>query len=466
MKKTLSLFIMLMSFYAVQAQELIAYGYNNVPDSLMNVSVYKKVTLSDSELPIKMSKTKVNFNKEYKVATKGENISKKLQDAIDKYSAKGGAQILISKGDYLLSNVELKSNIHLLFDKDVILRPYSEDISSVTMFSVGKGSGTKPTVENISIQGVGGRVDVILPDNMQGFDSKFIFISSTLVKDFYYTNFNIYDHKTVISSLNFGPAERNAENYIGSTNGVVKDITVIDAHYGYGLVQMQAGRNVRFYNLHGIGGITLRLETGSGPMNKAQFGGVFDIEAENISVANGHGGVACWPHGMKNGVCHIKNVTALSSGGAFEIGEQPEGSADFKSSGHAGTFGAGTSVKNVTAKFGFNAQLKTKDLLHTPREYWDMIGKPGTRAIIEPAPAHTCVSITTNVPIEYDESTFKAIGFKYGDPIRIGGIITKEERTAGTKEVFSYIMKKYNLKTLNSKAPEFSEKNSKKQKNN
>lgn len=464
MKKTFILIISLLSFFAAQAQELIAYGYKNVPDSLMNVSVYKKVTITEKELPIKMSKTKVSFNKEYKVATKGENITKKLQAAIDKYYEKGGAQIHISKGDYLLENIDMKSNIHLMFEKGSILRPYSKDVANVSMFSVGRDKGTKPAVENISIQGVGGRVDVILPDNMKGFDTKFIFISSILVKDFYYANFNIYDHKTVISSLNFGAAQRNSENFIGPTNGVVMDITVIDAHYGYGLVQMQAGRNVRFYNLHGIGGITLRLETGAGEMNKAQFGGVFDIEADNISVANGHGGVCLWPHGMKNGVCHIKNVTALSSGAAFEIGEQPEGSADFKSSGHAGTFGAGTSIKNVTAKFGFNAQIKTKDLQHMPREYWDMIGKPGLRAIIEPAPAHTCVSIITKVPIEYDESTFKAIGFKYGDPIRIGGVMTKEERSAGTKEVFSFIMKKYNLKTLSSKAPEFSDKNVKKTK--
>ncbi|MFI3319070.1 MAG: hypothetical protein SNH88_07790 [Rikenellaceae bacterium] len=223
-----------------------------------------------------------------------------------------------------------------------------------------------------------------------------------------------------MSSLTFGAAEVNAENYIGSTNGVVMDMSAINAKYGYGLVQIQAGRNIRFYNLHGIGGLTLRLETGLESMNRAQFGGVWDIIGENISVVNGQSAVMCVPHGMKNGVCHFDGITAISSGLGFGLGESDANEDPNKghNAGYAGSFGAGTSVKNVTAVFGTNAQIKLKSLGSVPWELRDEVGEPYD-GVINNAPSLGCVRIATRVPIVYDIDTFHAIGFEYGEPISI-----------------------------------------------
>ena len=418
-----------------------------VPDELMQVSVYPEVTVQPSDLPVKMDGPEIDFVAQCQVPTDGQIITPLLQKAIDELAAKGGGKIRIAKGDYQIGNVQLRSNIHLLFEGGTIIRPWSESPAQVSMFSVGSEKGSSGIVRNVSIQGVNGRAIVLLPEEMRSFDTKFSFIRSRYVRDFYYANFIIYDHKTVISSLAFGAADRNSEGFIGPTHGLVMNLTVVDAHYGYGLVQAQAGRDIRFYNLHGIGGITLRLETGAGNMNESQFGGVFDIEGRNISVANGHGGVMCGAHGMSNGVAHIQDVTAFSSGAGFSIGDGLYKSKAGKV--YHGSFAKGTSIRNVTATFGLNAQIKTKELWQIPEEYLEQLGKPGKRAIIEPAPSHTCVRISASFPVDYDASTFVAKGFKYGNPVRItkGKIVDEEKQNRFT----AYLLKKYNLKTLNSK---------------
>ncbi len=391
-----------------------------IPKELMHVSRYPEIKLTEDELPITMKGLPdVDFVKEFDVPTDGQNISAKLQAAIDKYAKKGGAKIHISKGDYQIGGVALASNIHLLFDKDATIRPYVRTLKSSGIFSVGNGGAI---IENVSIQGVGGRVDVLLPEELAGFTSRFHFITSRMVRGFYYANFDIYGHKTVMPTVSFNVAKPNPEMFVGPTNGVMMNMTLIDGHFGYGLVQAQAGQDLRFYNLHGIGGITLRLETGSGTMNEAQFGGVHNIEGKNISVANGHSAVMCGPHGMKNGVVHMQYITALSSGSAFSIDETQEGSGDKKSGGHTGSFADGSSVYDVTAIYGTNAQIKTKQLYAIPWELRDEIDDKSLAGIYNKAPAHTCVRIGGNIKIDYDLATFHAIGFpeefEYCKPIR------------------------------------------------
>ncbi len=403
--------------------ELTQIDRPDIAPELMHVSKYPEVKVAKSDLPINMDGlVDVRFNKEYKIVAKGENISAKLQSAIDKYAEKGGAKIHIDKGDYFIQGVKLRSNIHLLIDGGTILRPYTDNPKGAGCFADGMDRGGAPTVENVSIQGVGGRVDVLLAEELHDLYTKFVFINSRLVKGFYYANFNIYDHSTQSPSLGFGGAEPNPENFIGPTDGVVMNFTAIDAHFGYGLVQASSGRYIRFYNMHGIGGLTLRLETGSGNINETQFGGVFDITGENISVVNGHGAVMCLPHGMKNGVVHFDGITAVASGEAFMISETEEGSRDLKSVGNAGSFSDGSSVNNVTAIYGTKAQIKMKHLYAIPWELRDQVQGRSYTGIFNEAPSHTCVRIAGSIKIDYDPSTFHAIGFpeqyEYCRPIR------------------------------------------------
>ncbi len=440
MKKLLCFAIALICGAHFAKADHLTYGdAREVADSLMNVSVYPTIPTDTVTMPITIGKKSVNFVKKYRVSTKGENVSEKLQRAIDELSESGGGKLIIDKGDYLMGNIHLKSNVHLMIDHRVIIRPYSESAKQCILFHVGSRPSTSPTVRNISIQGVGGRFKVILPKEMRYFDTKFVCISSSSVVGFYYANFDIYDNFTVMPALGFGGTRYNPENFIGPTNGLVMNITIVDAHYGYGLVQTQAARNVRFYNLHGIGGITLRLETGAAGMNKTQFGGVFDIVGENISVANGHAAAVCGPHGMQNGVCHFRDITALSSGTAFGISGEALG-RDGKGSG--GSFADGTSVYNVTAIFGKHAQIKMKELYRIPEEYIDELSRPDmNKGIIWEAPAHTCVSIQAKAKIDYDINTFHSIGFKYGDPIVISD--KKEGDAAKQSRMTKYLENKY-----------------------
>ncbi|MFI3306701.1 MAG: hypothetical protein R3Y68_09365 [Rikenellaceae bacterium] len=399
-------------------------------DPLMDVSLYDRVIITERDLPVKIDGESIDLD-----VKSGEDISEKLQSTIDKYSAAAGAIINIPAGEYTLGGIIMRSNCHLLFDKDVVINvAYDGKSRSASVFNVGnpKGGSDKPLVRNISIVGVGGRFKVIVPKALNGFDNKkFVFISSVCVENFYYANFDIYSNKTTGPTLSFGTARKNDNEFYGPTRGLVMNSTLVGGHYGYGLVQTQAGTDIRFYNLHGIGGITLRLETGDTRANEEQFGGVRDIVGENISIANGHGGVMCGPHGLKNGVCHFRDITSISSATAFSVDESKVINKDKKSSGHRGSFSAGTSVYNVTSIFGYNAQIKTKEFRFLPMEFLEMDrsgervcfneGVLGRGAVLEDAPAHTCVRIATSVPIEYDIDTFHAIGYEFdkGEQIRI-----------------------------------------------
>ena len=70
--------------------------------------------------------------------------------------------------------------------------------------SVGKErKGTKLTVRNVSIQGVGWRATVLLSKEIQGFDSKFMFIASSLVQDLLLPIFTIATPAVEVSTVVF-----------------------------------------------------------------------------------------------------------------------------------------------------------------------------------------------------------------------------------------------------------------------
>lgn len=104
----------------------------------------------------------------------------------------------------------------------------------------------------------------------------------------------------------------NERNYRFPTNGIIENSSVVNCHYGYGLIQNQSSKNVLFRDLFGDGGATLRLETGATRMNELQlFEGraIDNIFARNIYCQDGKAALMIAPHLMRdNGYINVEET--------------------------------------------------------------------------------------------------------------------------------------------------------------
>ena len=290
------------------------------------------------------------------------NESAKLQSAIDDVSKAGGGVVRIPKGEYFFADVDVKSNVHLEIDKDVVIQPWLEGTKKkVVVFSMGKESAL---AENSSIEGVGGRFTVNLSKHEPGI----IVFSFGNVRNFKVANVNIHDCLTKFSSFQFVPAGGTVAQPVRPRFGTIKNASVTGADYGYGLVQVQSAESVLIQNLDGQGGVTLRLETGAKEMNDSQIGGVNRIVGKNISCTDGSAAVMISPHSMHNGVFEIDGVKSVSCGFGVRIGGSFVSKKYTTKGLEGGSFAPGCVVKNVDATFGMNAQLKPKHYQYMPAE--------------------------------------------------------------------------------------------------
>lgn len=232
---------------------------------------------------------------------------------------------------------------------------------SVGIFNCGSDT---LAIENISIKGIGGKFTVKLPEYEPGIRV----FSMSNVRNFLISNCHVEDQRTKFSSVQFGASGLKRGQRAIPTSGTVQNISVVNAHYGYGVVQTQAAHNVLFENLSGVGGATLRLETGYKLMNDVQYGGLKNIVGRNIGCEDGNAAVMISPHAMTNGVVTIDGVTTKGCGFGVRI-DSGFVSKKYKAEGlKPGTFAEGSSVKNVTATFGMNAQIKPKHFKYMPLE--------------------------------------------------------------------------------------------------
>ena len=100
--------------------------------------------------------------------------------------------------------------------------------------------------------------------------------------------------------------------------GQVTNITAMGGTPGYGLIQLQSARHVHFSNLDGMGGYTLRLETGGNSGGDPSVM-VTNITADNITCRNGRGAFAAWPHSQKNGDFHVRGLYSYGCAEAFSL---------------------------------------------------------------------------------------------------------------------------------------------------
>ena len=349
--------------------------------------------------------------------------SEKLQTAIDDVSKKGGGKLIIPKGNYSLSDIKIKSNVHLIINNEVVFRPsIRPDDKNYAMFTFGRESIVVKNVSLTCSSAAKFTVDLTNANN-----ANVTVFSFNNVNNFLIADFRVLDKLTKFSSVAMGITKFN-DKYFRPRNGVIKNGNTFNSDYGYGLVQIQAAKNVLYKDLKGTGGVTLRLETGWSFMNDLQQGGVEDMFGENISCTNGNAAVMVSPHAMHNGKVYINGVTANSCGFAVRIG------AGFISSKYTnpdltdGTFSKVT-INNVKATYGNSkAQLKPKHYMFMPCSLRELIDENpiSTGGDSYWGPSISVVKNTAQYGVTINEDKVTGTGFKDGFIIVTGDDAVKQ----------------------------------------
>ncbi|EWH09207.1 hypothetical protein DS2_13639 [Catenovulum agarivorans DS-2] len=109
--------------------------------------------------------------------------------------------------------------------------------------------------------------------------------------------------------------------------GTVKNIKSINAHTGYGTVQVYGGDWIEIDNIESFNGIGVRVEAGNGTnRDNSNRAGPYltsanKIKISNVKVVNGFTGVWLKTHAKVMKDIHVHNVEAIDSGTALLIGK-------------------------------------------------------------------------------------------------------------------------------------------------
>ena len=292
--------------------------------------------------------------------------SETLQKAINTISKKGGGQLIVPKGNYTFSDIEMQSNVHIVFDSEVVIRPSKrENKKNFQIFSFGRKSDV---VKNVSLTCSNPNKKYTIDLTHTNNYNVAVFVLRN-IDNFLFSGVLIKDVQTRFSSFTLGITPYQGD-YFYPRNGIIENATTTNADYGYGLIQSQAAKNVHFRNLGGQGGITLRLETGEKKMNNLQIGGNHDILANNIACNDGNAAVMISPHAMQNGIVTIDGVTAINCGFGVRVGGAFISKKQKQDIGlKLGTYDPRSSVKNIIATFGRSSQVKPKHMMYIPLIY-------------------------------------------------------------------------------------------------
>ncbi|MDO7136013.1 T9SS type A sorting domain-containing protein [Algibacter lectus] len=292
-------------------------------------------------------------------------------DAINALSASGGT-ITVQAGTYKILEVPLKSNVHIEVNSGVTIMPYNP-IQGVNnaIFNADNNTG----VTNFSIIGTGGKFNF----DLTGLAStlRVRVINFKYCSNFKIANFHITDSYTEFSSLAFGTNYTTSNSVINSVrgvpqNGIIENGSMVNGHYGYGLVQTQAGKNILFRDLSCVGGVALRLETGFNLIQYTPEALFEDLKLDNIygrnlECTNGQSALQLSPHTLDQGFFDMRNITATSCEGGV-VWSAGFATDDQEADGLTpGSFNSASIVRNVTANFGQDAQLHpSKRLRYIP----------------------------------------------------------------------------------------------------
>jgi hypothetical protein len=220
-----------------------------------------------------------------------------VQKAIDDIAAAGGGRLIMPQGTYRFAEVYLKSNVHLLIEKDTVIRPHwpAGEKTHVFQLDAQRPAMRKEAlrrereyIENVSIRGLDGRFTVDYSDRERKPGEGIRAVSFRMVKNFFISDLDVQDNYTVYCGMTMSPTRSKTKDVSAwevsrATDGTIRNCRIFNASPGYGLVQLHGAQSIHFEDVYAKGGVTLRLETGAVGEHTA----VFDITGKNIVNENG-----------------------------------------------------------------------------------------------------------------------------------------------------------------------------------
>ncbi|NJB81319.1 glycoside hydrolase family protein [Wenyingzhuangia aestuarii] len=331
--------------------------------------------------------------------------SNTLNTEIENLSQSGGGVLRVQKGTYYIRNVRLRSNIHLKFDSDVILKPYITDAekaakTNIMMIDVGNTF----FVENVAITNTD--VDNIDKNTwytveIDGVDSSHgvRYIDASNVSNFKISGIRLTDVYSKFSKLVLNLPDNNNREEIPH-KGVVKDVYMDNLHVGYGVVQMQSGIDILYRNLNGKGGVTLRCETGAQATNMVNKISVDNIVARNITIREGDAALNLSPHRVNQGRVDADGIYAYNSGYAVQIAA---GWYNTKPNtiDNLGTYDEKSFIDNIVVTGGDGGQIKSKDFKYFCPDFRNIIKSRGKNLDDSSYPIKSIAVIRTNADVDF-----------------------------------------------------------------
>ncbi|UZO80599.1 T9SS type A sorting domain-containing protein [Aquimarina sp. ERC-38] len=332
------------------------------------------------------------------------NRTAQLQRIIDGFGNRGG-RIEIS-GEITLGNIQInKNNIHIDIKRGTTIKIAG---GASTVFSVNNRKEGGPQISNIKIgcsncdnkfasnDAPGKRYVIDLSARRP--NTKANAISLGNVRNFSISHLYARDNYTKINAIVCAavvvtpPGDRDIPRFRknldvqgGPRDGDITYCHVNKGHSGYGLVQTQAAMNVNFHYLSGVGGVTLRIESGSViafvPTNEGRKARLDRIDGFEIKNKKGFAAILLQPHGAKQGTVVLKNIRSESSASNIDISpgfrdralaglpdrEFGCNTCKFK----RGTFERVTLQGVISHKFGNKAQNEAKLYNYYSKEFRD-----------------------------------------------------------------------------------------------
>ncbi|PMG40090.1 hypothetical protein [Shewanella sp. 10N.286.52.B9] len=228
-----------------------------------------------------------------------------LQAAIDRATNKpNGGVVKVMGNDLKLAQVDLKANVRLEIQSGKTIK-----MADKVLFNLNRnGQGPRaPLMQNVEITSTGNarfKIDV----NKNAIFLNAIPVRVGYVKNFALSNFDIKDNYSIFPSL-FMVADSDARTVANNATygripqkGVVENISATKVAAGYALIQLFSGKQMRLKNLDAEGGLTIRLEPGSGRpsdyLNQAgpRVGNIADIKMIDIENTEGMAALFLKPH--------------------------------------------------------------------------------------------------------------------------------------------------------------------------
>jgi len=372
----------------------------------------------------------------------GNSSTTALQSMINNLSTSGGGVLNINAGTYTLEQIHMKTGVHIRVHPDVVFKSaprnalfragYDQNFANVNNWSFQSTNGEKFTFDFSNLQ----------PNE----DIRAFQLGNTT--NFKLADFIVLDNFTKFNAVSSGAVGN--ETTQGSAKfasfGIIENLDIKKAHYGYGLIQCQVGQDILFRNLSGEGGVTLRFESGfSGLANRYLTDKtpiINNVYGRNISCTNGAHAVMLSPHTITQGLADVRDVSGISCEAVVSVnfGFLSESKGQVDSSGNpllghsSGTFSEESVIANVSATYGVNAQVRAARLRYVPcalRSYINLDEKnPDDESYKSPslAPVYY-LALEDYVSLDSPEGRFKIVldnvthtGFS--SEVRTDGLIT------------------------------------------